>query len=172
LNPRLWRFVEYGKRNLLPAIAGVYCVMSSGGSLLYIGQSVNINQRWKGHHLRQQLKAGASLHIAYRETFSEVGRLKMEAILIRQHQPRLNANLLPRLPKPAVTGTPLTGHELKERRSKLGLSQEEMARSLDVALSTVARWEQLKDDEIPNAGMLQLALESLESKAKKVVTRK
>jgi hypothetical protein len=106
LNPRLWPFVDYGRRNLLPAIAGVYCVMSSGGNPLYIGQSVNICQRWKGHHLRRQLKAGVSLHIAYRETFSEVGRLKMEAILIRQHQPRLNVNLLPRSPKPTALSTP------------------------------------------------------------------
>jgi len=64
----------------------------------------------------------------------------------------------------------MTGHELKEHRTKLGLSQEELARSLDVALSTVARWEQLKDEEIPNAGMLQLALQSLGTDARASAT--
>ncbi len=66
----------------------------------------------------------------------------------------------------------MSGHELKKRRTKLGLSQEEMARALAVALSTVARWEQLKDEDIPNAGMLQLALETLEDKTRKVVAKK
>jgi transcriptional regulator with XRE-family HTH domain len=64
----------------------------------------------------------------------------------------------------------MTGHELKERRTKLGLSQEKLARSLDVALSTLARWEQLRDEEIPNAGMLQLALQSLGAGATNPVT--
>ena len=58
----------------------------------------------------------------------------------------------------------MTGHGLKERRTKLGLSQEYLARSLDVALSTVARWEQLKDEEIPQSGLLELALNALEAK--------
>ena len=106
LNPRLWPSVEYGQRGSLPALAGVYCVMSGGGNLLYIGQSLNICQRWKGHHLQRQFKAGASLHIAYRETFSEAGRLKMEAILIRRHQPRWNVNLLPRWSKVGAIATP------------------------------------------------------------------
>ena len=55
----------------------------------------------------------------------------------------------------------MTGHELKARREALGLSQESLARELNVALSTIARWEQLKDEIVPNAGMLRLALEAL-----------
>lgn len=55
----------------------------------------------------------------------------------------------------------MTGHELKTRRDALGMSQEMLARELNVALSTVARWEQLKDETIPNSGMLRLALEAL-----------
>ncbi len=134
LNPRLWPFVEYGRRNLLPAIAGVYCVMSSSGTPLYIGQSVNICQRWQGHHLKMQLKAGASLHIAYRETFSEVGRLKMEAILIRHHRPRLNINLLPRLPK--VAG--IAAGQFRAMNEALNtLTTEEAAQALGVTPSRV-----------------------------------
>ena len=61
----------------------------------------------------------------------------------------------------------MTGNDLKGEREGLGLSQERLARELGVALSTVARWEQLKDAEIPNAGMLELALEALKARARK-----
>jgi transcriptional regulator with XRE-family HTH domain len=57
----------------------------------------------------------------------------------------------------------MTGYELKERREGLGLSQEQLARELEVALSTVARWEQLKEQEIPSSKILKLALESSRS---------
>lgn len=60
----------------------------------------------------------------------------------------------------------MTGNDLKQRRGGLGLSQEGLARALEVALSTVARWEQLKDELIPNSAMLDLALEALEARAK------
>ncbi len=162
LNPRLWPSVEYGKRNLLPAIAGVYCVMSSGGNPLYIGQSMNICQRWKGHHLRRQLKTGASLRIAWRETFSEMGRLKMEALLIRRHQPKLNVNFLPCLTRPTPNAAMIrfdvkkdwltTGQAAermvttKEALSMLStrmakeLTSSQVAERLGVAHSTVRAW--------------------------------
>jgi len=139
LNPRLWPFVKYGRRNLLPAIAGVYCVMSSSGTPLYIGQSVNICQRWQGHHLKMQLKAGASLHIAYRETFSEVGRLKMEAILIRHHRPRLNINLLPRLPKVAGIAAGQS-RAMNDELLTTELTAAQVAERLDVSPATVRLW--------------------------------
>ena len=56
----------------------------------------------------------------------------------------------------------MTGNELKERRKKLGLRQEDLARELEVVVSSVARWEQLKDEEISNSKMLHLALTALE----------
>jgi len=57
----------------------------------------------------------------------------------------------------------VTGNELKKRREAIGINQEGMARELGVALSTYARWEQLKDNEVPNSKMLDLALKTLES---------
>lgn len=56
----------------------------------------------------------------------------------------------------------MTGNELKERRRQLGIRQEDLARELEVVVSSVARWEQLKDEEIPNSKMLHLALLSME----------
>ncbi len=59
----------------------------------------------------------------------------------------------------------MTGNELKKRREKLGLSQEKLGRELNVTGGSVARWEQLKEQEIPSP-MLNLALEALEKRTK------
>lgn len=57
----------------------------------------------------------------------------------------------------------MTGKQLKERRGNLKISQQKLSQLLDLSLSTVARWEQLEYEEIPNSKMLELALSSLES---------
>ena len=57
----------------------------------------------------------------------------------------------------------MTGKELKDKRNKLGLSQQKLSQELDLSLSTVARWEQLEDKEIPNSKLLELALAQLEN---------
>lgn len=63
----------------------------------------------------------------------------------------------------------MTGNELKARREKLKrrdsnsqMRQEDLARELDVTVATVARWEQLRDETIPNSKILEFALDSLE----------
>ncbi len=131
LNPRLWSFVEYGSRSSLPAIAGVYCVLTGEDVLLYIGQSTNICQRWRGHHLRQQLRAGKSLRIAWRETFSEAGRLKMEALLVRQYQPRLNVNLLPRREAAPSVVSNMKLLSTNEAAERLGVSARRVLAMID-----------------------------------------
>ncbi len=57
----------------------------------------------------------------------------------------------------------MTGNELKQERKRLKISQQTLAVTLDLALSTVARWEQLKDKDIPNSTILELALEGLKA---------
>lgn len=72
--------------------------------MLYIGQSGNIQQRWRGHHLRPEFRRGASLLIAWHETFSEAGRMKLETMLIRRFRPRLNSPPKPlKLDKVGIT---------------------------------------------------------------------
>lgn len=58
----------------------------------------------------------------------------------------------------------MTGEELKKRRKKLGLSQERLARELDISTASVARWEQFRDADIIGSGMLPLALKALEER--------
>ena len=60
----------------------------------------------------------------------------------------------------------MTGIELKAKRDELGLTQEALARELNITLSSVARWEQLKDKEIQSP-LLPLALEAVENRMKK-----
>jgi DNA-binding transcriptional regulator YiaG len=59
----------------------------------------------------------------------------------------------------------MTGNELKLERKRLKISQQTLAVSLDLALSTVARWEQLKDEDIPNSTILELALKGLKAQS-------
>lgn len=60
----------------------------------------------------------------------------------------------------------MTGNDLKKRREALGLSQQELALKLNnLAVSTVARWEQLKDKEIENK-LLEIALKAVEDDLK------
>jgi DNA-binding transcriptional regulator YiaG len=58
----------------------------------------------------------------------------------------------------------IPGQELKEWRSKLGLSQDELGKLLGVARFSVSRWE-IGTRTIPS--FLSLALEALENRIKK-----
>jgi transcriptional regulator with XRE-family HTH domain len=58
----------------------------------------------------------------------------------------------------------MTGYELKQHREKLGLSQQELAIRLNgLAVSTIARWEQLKEKEIDNK-LLEISMEVLDAR--------
>jgi len=57
----------------------------------------------------------------------------------------------------------MTGNELKEWRKKYGLTQVELSKHLNVAWSTVARWE-IEVRKTPP--LLPLALEAIENRLK------
>jgi len=66
----------------------------------------------------------------------------------------------------------MTGNELKQKREELGYTQVALAIALGYSPSSIARLEQLKDEEIPNSRTLDLAIrglidESKDSKSKK-----
>lgn len=55
--------------------------------------------------------------------------------------------------------------ELKRRREALGLTQEQLARALDVAVMTISRWER-GVNPIPH--YIGLALEAIEARHRRV----
>lgn len=65
----------------------------------------------------------------------------------------------------------VVGNDLKEWREKMKWSQENLARVLDISSSTVARWEQLKDKEIPNSKMLSFALVGIKHEVERTTVK-
>ena len=57
----------------------------------------------------------------------------------------------------------MNGKELKEKRNELSLTQEQLAKELNVTGNTVARWER---DEMKIPPFLHLALETIERNKK------
>jgi DNA-binding transcriptional regulator YiaG len=56
----------------------------------------------------------------------------------------------------------MTGDQLKEiREGEFDLTQVEFALAIGKSPQTVARWEQLKEDEIPDSRFLELAIKGL-----------
>jgi DNA-binding transcriptional regulator YiaG len=55
----------------------------------------------------------------------------------------------------------MKGKDLKKQRETLKLSQEKLARLLNVSVSTVARWERLKEKELPSSTIIELAFKGL-----------
>ena len=60
----------------------------------------------------------------------------------------------------------MTGKELKEKRNKLNLTQEQLAKELGVTSNTVARWER---DEMKIPPFLPLALKTVETENPKQI---
>lgn len=52
--------------NELPHACGVYIVVTDKSEVLYVGMSININQRWRSHHIAQEVKALGTSHIYYK----------------------------------------------------------------------------------------------------------
>lgn len=55
----------------------------------------------------------------------------------------------------------MNGHELRQRRLKMGLSQGDLALRLETTINTISRWEN-GSMTIQYGAMLSLALETLE----------
>lgn len=56
----------------------------------------------------------------------------------------------------------MTGNQLKSiREEEFDMTQLDFALAIGKHPGTIARWEQLKNDEIPNSRSLELAIEGL-----------
>jgi len=55
----------------------------------------------------------------------------------------------------------MTGTQLKEIREEFDLTQVEFAIAIGKSPQTIARWEQLKENGIPDSRFLELAIKGL-----------
>lgn len=55
----------------------------------------------------------------------------------------------------------MNGYELKKAREEFDFTQVEFALALGKSPQTIARWEQMKKDEIPDSRFLELAIKGL-----------
>ncbi|BDA71713.1 hypothetical protein CAL7716_058790 [Calothrix sp. PCC 7716] len=73
----------------LPIISAIYFVLSES-EILYIGKSLNLNNRWKTHHRRFDFLRYENITI-YWYQYTEIETLiELEAYLISKYSPKIN----------------------------------------------------------------------------------
>ncbi len=81
-------------RRDLPDTAAIYVVLA-GNTVLYIGQSVSLQQRWLAHHRLKQLNEHGGCRIAWL-TVDDVSLLdELEQACIAHFHPSLNGQVTP-----------------------------------------------------------------------------
>ena len=74
----------------LPNCAAVYFALSSHSRILYIGRSINIRERLRGHHRLALLKSFGDVRIAWLTESDSLALRRIETILIEYFNPPLN----------------------------------------------------------------------------------
>ena len=82
--------VLLANRKQLPPILGIYFAINSLGVVQYIGQSVNIRNRWLNHHRQSELDVVGNVSIAYLEVSEPSLLSEIEWALIEYFHPPLN----------------------------------------------------------------------------------
>lgn len=96
IDPLALPYVAMSELRYLPECAGIYFAIEENNIVAYIGQSVNIYNRWRGHHVQGSLCDLSDLESARRVRLawmavSSVDQLdSLERALIRRFRPRLN----------------------------------------------------------------------------------
>ncbi|MHC5756067.1 MAG: helix-turn-helix domain-containing protein [Nostoc sp.] len=133
--------VLLNERSRLPKVSGIYFAATDSEGVLYIGQSVNIRQRWVNHERRYQLSKIKNVHLYWLEVADRSLLKVIEEALIEKFSPPLNWT------RPEYQlGVPLRllGMQTPMRRLRqdAGLRAEAVATTLGVSYSTVRNWEQ------------------------------
>ncbi len=87
INPLTLPSLHLSERRSLPRCKAIYFVID-GDIVLYIGQTVNLAQRWANHHRLNQFKSNP--HIAWLKCDDESLLLESEKALINYFSPPLN----------------------------------------------------------------------------------
>lgn len=116
VNPFALPYVNLDDKTDLPSNPGLYFVID-GKTLLYIGRSKDLNQRWKSHHRYKQIKAIAkNPQIAFLDVDDE-DLLWVERDVINRFKPVLNDTRVENNPSPKLTEDQMRRlEELKSER--------------------------------------------------------
>lgn len=77
-------------KSKLPHLAGIYFALSSQGRVLYVGRSIDIRERLRGHHRLPLLEALEGVRIAWLKERDSLALQRIETILIKYFNPPLN----------------------------------------------------------------------------------
>jgi hypothetical protein len=143
-------------RSQLPVCPAVYFALD-GDRVLYIGRSVNLQQRWITHHRYSQLKGLNNVRIAWLECSDPSLLPEIEAALIEYFQPSLNGELIPfKIPSTSLAKIMIYApYDLKETIERLAKKEN---RSLSNYIVTVLQRiaeeenEQVMDAESRDTG--------------------
>lgn len=78
------------QRAKLPETSGIYFAIDALGQIQYIGRSVNIRNRWLGHHRKSELEIFDNVRIAWIEIADTTLLDQIERTLIQHFAPPLN----------------------------------------------------------------------------------
>jgi excinuclease UvrABC nuclease subunit len=86
--------MAYEERRDLPTIPALYFVVDSARNVVYIGQTVNLRDRWKSHHRAAQMERGG-YRIHWRVVENDIQRRHYEARCIEHFRPPWNRSEVP-----------------------------------------------------------------------------
>lgn len=92
INPLALPSLPLCDRTALPSCPAIYFVLE-GDRVLYVGRSINLQQRWMAHHRYSQLVSEA--RIAWLECSEPELLPDLEAALIEHFSPELNGSRVP-----------------------------------------------------------------------------
>src|SRR3954470_16044057 len=78
------------QKDELPDIPAVYFALGETSQILYIGKSVSLNGRWKGHHRQIELERIGNVRLAWIEFETEEFLEEVERVLISHFSPAMN----------------------------------------------------------------------------------
>lgn len=119
----------------LPTCAAVYIVLSSNDEVLYVGQSLNIRNRWQSHHMKRRLAKLSGVRIAWLQMSDSILLPSVETALIEFFQPKLNRPAT----KKKKEYNPKTA--LIALRKRANLTQRQVAKEMEVTVQSVSNWE-------------------------------
>jgi predicted GIY-YIG superfamily endonuclease len=90
INPLSLPSISLQKRSQLPNCKAIYFAIDVNDKIQYIGQTVNLNHRWKDHHRVKLLESIGEIRLAWLELSDKSLLIEIESALIAWFTPPLN----------------------------------------------------------------------------------